>query len=60
MEKNTIRLNAYIQKRDRSDFTDEQTLELSQRIEAVVKTLGFVFVEPVEETEEVGKGHSDK
>lgn len=47
--KNTIKINAYIQKRDKSEFTDEQQKELSERIESVIRTLGYEFVQPVKE-----------
>ncbi len=47
--KNTIHLNGFVQKRDQSDFSDEQSKELAERIQAVVKTLGYVFVEPTKE-----------
>jgi len=50
---NTIHLNGYIQKRDRSDFTEEQSIELAERISSIIKTLGYeLSVEPpVEEKE---------
>lgn len=53
MAKNTIHINGYIQKRNGSDFTDEQTKELSERIIATIEQLGYVMVEKVDEVTEV-------
>lgn len=52
--KNTIHINGFIQKRDKSDFTDEQSKELSERIMATISQLGYVMVTPKDEESDKG------
>ena len=40
---NGIKVNFIVRKRNNSEFTDEQSRELGERIQALVKQLGYVI-----------------
>ncbi len=47
-QKNAIKVEFIVQKRDRTDFNDEQSTELGNRISSMVKQMGYEILLPSE------------